>query len=87
MTTKEEVMKDMEEMIQQAEREGKWLRANYNGMVFTPSELRLAHTQNKFLWGKINFYLVVPEDVLKESLNRLKVEQNYYQLLVNKLKV
>lgn len=41
----------MDELIDRAEREGKWLRTHYQDIWFKPSELRKERAAGRFLWG------------------------------------
>lgn len=51
---------DCEEIIQQAEREGKFLYEMTNAVVFSPKELRRLQAEGRFLWSPYNFELIIP---------------------------
>jgi len=52
----------LSELINQAEREGKWLHCNYQDLWFKPSELRAANADGRFVWGVSNFRLRDPQE-------------------------
>ena len=63
-------------LIEQAEREGKWLREKIDHTTFTPSELREKNDNGYFRWGPENWVLDDPQEIL-ESIDRqiAKLEQ------------
>ena len=55
---------DLKKLIDDAERDGKWLKCNYQGILFSPQELRKENAQGKFVWGVCNWRLVNPREYL-----------------------
>ncbi len=69
----------MEELIYQAEREGKWLRSPYQDLWFSPRELRTAQADGRFRWGVVNWELRDPKENLKEldkEIEKLRLERS-----------
>jgi hypothetical protein len=58
---------DMDDLIDRAEREGKWLHTCYQDIWFKPSELRRARAEGRFLWGVPNWTLRDPRERLAEA--------------------
>ncbi len=54
----------MESLLAQAEREGKWLFCHYQGLWFSPEELRKAQSEGRFRWGAVNWILRDPTEKL-----------------------
>jgi len=48
MNNKEEVIRLLEPLIQQAEREGKWLESTYQNIPFSPRELRAENAKGSY---------------------------------------
>lgn len=61
---REEILKLLEPLFEQAEREGKWfkvLNAPDDALiVFTPRELRALHKLNQMVWGPAFWALIDP---------------------------
>lgn len=70
MTDKEreraEILRSLEPLFTEAERTGKWFYLKYQAMWFTPTELRVAHNNNKFVWGAVNWELRDPLERIRE---------------------
>lgn len=59
------VRESLDSLIRQAEVEGKWLRCSYQGITFSPKELRAENAQGKFCWGPQNWLLFDPEELMQ----------------------
>lgn len=70
MTDKEreraEILRSLEPLFTEAERTGKWFYSKYQAMWFTPTELRVAHNNNRFVWGAVNWELRDPLERIRE---------------------
>lgn len=60
--TREEVLDDLEPLIREAERTGKWLHCVYQDLWFSPAELRAENAGGHFIWGAVNWTLRDPLD-------------------------
>lgn len=56
----------LEPLIKQAEREGKWLLCSYQGITFSPKELREENAKGNFRWGPVNWRLFDPKTLLRD---------------------
>lgn len=50
----------LEPLFERALKEKKWFRSNYQGIYFSPKELRAELNKGKFVWGPVNWMLVDP---------------------------
>lgn len=57
---------EMEALLAQAEREGKWLHTFYQNIWFSPQELRALRAKGEFRWGARNWTLREPLEYLAE---------------------
>lgn len=71
MGTRELIIKELEPLFEQAEKEGLWIHSIYQDMWFTPKELRECHAEGRFIWGLVNWELRSPHEKIK-SLEDLK---------------
>src|SRR5271166_6691957 len=60
MSQREEILKMLEPMFQEAIREKKWFYCGYQAMVFSPKELREEHNKDQLIWGPTNWRLIDP---------------------------
>ena len=58
-------------MFEEAEKEGLWFFCNYQQLWFTPGELREKHKKGEFVWGRTNWKLRNPQELL-DGLERDK---------------
>ncbi len=65
--SKSEIINDLEPMIREAEQKGFWLQTFYQSIAFSPSELRRAHADGKYLWGKCNWRIVDPQTLMRDE--------------------
>lgn len=78
MTTQTTTM-TLQQLIDEARRDRKWLRLTYQDLHFTPDDLEKANANGQFRWGVENFELVAPRDVVDRSqqqINRMIEEHN-----------
>lgn len=68
---KSEVTGPLNELINQAEREGKWLWCHYQDLWFSPAQLRDQNANGKFRWGVVNWQLRDPQERLDEAQRRV----------------
>lgn len=64
---RERILNMLEPLFQEAEEKGLVFRANYQGTVFTPAELRAQHEDGLFLWGPANWQLVDPRLIIENA--------------------
>ena len=72
-------MKELEELILKAEREGLWLESTYQRIAFSPYELRQANSDGRFRWGPCNWDLIDPRKLLineETELQRIRAHNN-----------
>lgn len=68
-------MKELNDLIDRAEREGKWLFCHYQSLWFSPSELRQHNAVGRFRWGVVNWTLRDPSELLDSTKAKLKHAQ------------
>lgn len=61
----------LDDLINKAEREGKWLISNYQGIQLTPNELRAYNRRGELCWGPVNWTLFDPKTLLKDEAAEL----------------
>lgn len=54
------VLEELEPLLRKAEQQGLWLQYSYQGIAFSPAELREHHAHGRFVWGSVNWRLVDP---------------------------
>lgn len=64
------VRRELAALIDKAEAERKWLWCHYQDLWFSPSQLRAANAEGKFVWGAVNFKLRDPEERIEEANRR-----------------
>lgn len=58
----EENLRIMEEIISEAEKQGKWLMSNYQKLIFSPDRLRELNAEGRFIWAnKGNWDYIDPQ--------------------------
>lgn len=80
--SKEAILAGLEPLIQQAEREGKWLRCGYYDIRMPPAELRKAHAKGSFLWGVVNWDLIEVPEYTKVIISETAAPSSYYTTIV-----
>ena len=53
-------------MIDEAEKAGLWMYCQYQGLWFSPQELRQAQSVGKFRWGPVNWQARDPKEKAEE---------------------
>lgn len=68
-----EIEAALEPLFERAEREGLWFYSLYQGLWFSPKELRAEQAKGRFWWGAVNWELRDPaEEVVRLKANRDK---------------
>jgi len=57
----------LQDLIDQARREGKWLWCHYQNLWFSPSQLEAENAKGNFRWGPVNWKLRSPIERLAEA--------------------
>jgi len=65
MSKRKEILDSLEPMYKEAEEKGLWFHCSYQDLWFSPSELRKAQSKGRFIWGKKNWKLRTPEELIK----------------------
>jgi hypothetical protein len=71
MTDNPAIMGPLNELIEQARHEGKWLWCRYQDLWFSPDKLEAANKNGQFRWGVVNWKLRDPNERLQEAEDRL----------------
>lgn len=79
--TKEEILKDLQPMFIEARKSKFWFKSTYQDLWFSPDELEEKHKNDKFIWGKVNWKLADP----MELINRKEAEIKNLQLSLSEL--
>lgn len=75
----------MKELIEQAEREGKWLQSIYQCINFSPAELRKAQSEGRFCWGPVNWRLIDPHELLRDTAKEMSAIQKHNDDIVRRM--
>lgn len=62
--TRKQILEDLEPLFKKANEQKLWFRSNYQGVTFSPRELREQHIKGKFVWGYPNWELFDPSVLL-----------------------
>lgn len=65
------ILESLEPLFREATAKKLWFRCHYQGIIFTPQELRKEHAQQKFCWGPVNWELIDPKKLLKDEEKEL----------------
>lgn len=79
---KENILRDLQPMFLEARQKGLWFKSTYQNLWFSPDELQHSHNSNKFVWGKANWTLADPF----ELVNRKEIEITNLQISLSELK-
>lgn len=78
-----ELLKEIESMIQEAERKGLWLKSKYQNLWFSPEELRKEVRKGHFRWGRENWTMRDPkerkEELIREERKQRKKTRKFTQ--------
>jgi hypothetical protein len=67
---------DMRPLFNLAESEGKWLYCSYQGLWFSPEELKAEQAKGQFRWGSVNWQVRDPLECLAElQRERMRAER------------
>ena len=61
----------LQDLIDQARREGKWLWCHYQDLWFSPAQLEAENAKGNFRWGPVNWKLRDPIERLGEAERRV----------------
>ena len=61
----------LQDLIDQARREGKWLWCHYQDLWFSPAQLEKENAEGRFRWGPVNWKLRDPIERLGEAERRV----------------
>ena len=75
----------LQELIEQARQDGKWLYCNYPGVWFSPDELDAENSNDKFMWDASNFKLRNPEEELLRLSAEIRTAQENYHNFANRM--
>ena len=59
-------------MIDDAEKQGKWLNCHYQNLWFSPNELRDLQLRGSFRWGPVNWEIRDPKERLEQLERGIK---------------
>ena len=62
----------LQQLIDQAKREGKWLFQRYGNLWFSPAELEEENRNGRFRWGPDNWELRSPAEFIKDKEDAIK---------------
>lgn len=66
------ILAAFEPMFEEAKKTRKWFYCSYQCLWFSPSELRAAHQEGRFIWSVENFTLRDPQEKLDYLLNEVR---------------
>jgi hypothetical protein len=78
---KEKILKNLEPMFKEAKEKGLWFYCNYQDLWFSPSELRKAQSEGRFIWGEKNWRLRNPEELIKLHKSAVKNHNKEIELV------
>lgn len=70
--TKEEIIKDLKPLYNEAEEKNLWFYSNYQDMWISPNELRQKQSEDRFLWGAVNWELRDPHEKVEDMEDHIK---------------
>ncbi|MMZ55971.1 hypothetical protein D1872_178470 [compost metagenome] len=70
---REQAIRNLQPMIEKAEKEGLWFKDSISGAWFSPDDLRKHMSKGRFLWKPIRWELNSPELLLDELKNEISV--------------
>lgn len=73
-----DIAQQLDEMIQTARAEGKWLWCRYQDIWFSPDQLKEQNRNGKFLWGPVNWTLRDPKERVNEAKARADAAAGEY---------
>ena len=81
MSKREEILDSLETMYNEAEEKGLWFHCSYQDLWFSPSELIKAQSEGRFIWGKKNWELRNPEELIKLHKSAIKNHNKEIELI------
>lgn len=86
MDDKDAILVDLNLMIDRAEKEGKWLYCHYQGLWFSPAELREENNRGNFIWGAVNWTVRDKADFIDMHKRRLDDARAEYDAAMKRTK-
>lgn len=82
---KEDILKSLEPLFQQAIKEKKWFLSTYQAMIFSPKELRDKHAAGELIWGPSNWRLIDPPEQRdpQEAFDRIVSENDKLRIRIH----
>ena len=77
-----EVKKSLAPLFNKADKKGLWFRSKYQGLWYSPDELRSQHSKGQMRWGAVNWELVDPKERikgLKQAVKQAKEELEVFE--------
>lgn len=74
------ILQRLEPLFQEANREKKWFASTYQGMIFSPKELRKHHKNGELIWGPSNWTLVAPPNLIDTEAALQKIREDNRKL-------
>lgn len=69
----------LQQKIDQAKKEGKWLRVHYQDLWYSPEQLEKENATGNFRWDANNFELRDPREKLKQLQEKLDAALEEYE--------
>jgi len=73
MTELEKIRAGMKPLFEKAEKENLWFYSNYQGLWFSPKELKKAQAGGHFNWGAVNWTLRDPKEELVNLRHKVTI--------------
>lgn len=69
---KASIIESLEPLFKEAAENGKWFYSPYQGMWFSPQELRKEHSSGRLCWGPSNWMLRDPGEMIAGIADEIK---------------
>ncbi len=79
------ILQELEPLFKKAVNLKLWFYCSYQGMWFSPKELREQHAKGKFIWGAVNWQLRSPLEALeriKQKIDDLQEQQSAFAVRI-----
>jgi hypothetical protein len=78
-------LKELEPLFERAEKEKLWFYSSYQGLWFSPKELKEEHENGKFIWGAGNWQLLDPQTEIDSMLRRIENTKKEIELFKKRI--
>lgn len=85
MNDKQEILESLAPLFKAADQNGLWFFSRYQGLWFSPDDLRKAQQKDKFVWGAVNWELRNPNEKIKELEREQKIATDNLRAFKEKL--